>query len=142
MADQAQAKVDEMYADFNRQREAFAEASRDIATGTFTVTAKRRAFQVTVDGQGNLTEIKFLTGAYRTMPGAELGSLLLETITAARRQAVDAGIAHFERLMPAQLPLTEILGGSFDGDKMFADALRAIDELRAAGPDAGEKDHA
>ncbi|MEW2445725.1 YbaB/EbfC family nucleoid-associated protein [Micromonospora marina] len=120
-----------MYADVVQQREVFASAAESVAAGAFTATGKRRAVQVTVDGQGNLTEIKFPTSAYRTMAGGELGTLLLETITTARRQAIDAGIAQFAQLMPANLPLADILGGSVDVDAMLAEAARAMEEARA-----------
>jgi DNA-binding protein YbaB len=141
MTDPGQARVDQMFAEFAQQRDALTEAAREIAQGSFTVTAKKRAFSVTVDSNAELTEIKFLTGAYRSMARAELAGQLVEAIGEARRQAIAAGLARFQGLVPPELPLADIMSGSFDVESMLADALNALEEpTTATGATEGDRD--
>jgi hypothetical protein len=65
------------------------------------------------------------------MAAAELGRLLVETIETARERALARAVAHFETLMPAGMPVLDLLtgasgdtGGPSGLDEMVRVALR------------------
>lgn len=127
--------VEQAYAELARQRTALADIQQELASAQTTVTAKNRAVAVTVDSRGAVATIKFPTGAYRSMAAAELGQLLVETIGAARDQAVARTVERFQALLPAGMPTFDLLTGSldpFDGlpdvDEMVRTTLRAADD--------------
>jgi hypothetical protein len=80
---------------------------------------------VTVDSRGAVTGIKFLTGRYRSMPGAELAQLLVDTIEAARSDAMAATTERFRAFLPPGTPLLDMVNGTVDFDGMVRRALRA-----------------
>lgn len=129
MSNPLQDKIDQALADFERSQTAIESIREDLADSTTTVTAKNRAVEVTVDGQGEITEIKFPTKKYRTMAPAELGSLLVETLADARQQAVQRATNLMRTAMPNSRPLLDALGGD------SADIDTLIEDLgRMAGP--------
>src|ERR671924_397776 len=114
MSNPLQDKIDQALADFERSREAITAIQDELADSTTTVTAKNRAVQITVDGHGEVTEITFPTKAYRRMAPAELGSLLVETLSEAREEAVERATNLVRTSLPNSAPLFETLGGSTD----------------------------
>jgi DNA-binding protein YbaB len=131
-----QNQVEQAYARLQRQQQAINDIQASLQTAYSTVTSKNRAVAVTVNSKGVVTGIKFPTSAHRSMPGAELGSLLVETIEKARAQALATTVAAFESMLPAGLPMLELLtedpaaesGGRFNVDQLVAEALRTAGE--------------
>ncbi|MGH3664208.1 MAG: YbaB/EbfC family nucleoid-associated protein [Micromonosporaceae bacterium] len=123
MSNPLQDRIDQVMADFERSQTAIDSIREELADSTTTVTAKNRAVEVTVDGQGEVTEITFPTKKYRSMAPAELGSLLVETLADARQQAVRRATTLMRTAMPNSGPLLEALGG----DSGEIDAL--VEEL-------------
>ncbi|MDP9792688.1 DNA-binding protein YbaB [Catenuloplanes nepalensis] len=127
-------QVEAAYAELSRQRAALAEVQTGLASTTSTVTSRNRAVSVTVDSRGAVTEIRFPTGAQRSMASAELGALLVETIEAARSEAMHRTVAAFDGLLPEGLPVAELLLGSGPGDDPVPDLSTLITEaLRGTG---------
>jgi DNA-binding protein YbaB len=131
-------EVEQALADFERQKAAIGEIGASLAGAYSTVTAKNRAVAVTVDSQGVVTDVKFPTSAYRSMSGAELGDLLVGTIESARRKALAKTAAAFESVLPAGMPMLDLLTGG-DGtagrmplDKLLAEVIRG-DEPGGSG---------
>lgn len=136
MSTPLQNQVEQAYARLQRQQQAIGDIQASLQTVYRTVTSKNRAVAVTVNSSGVVTAIKFPTSAQRTMPGAELGQLLVETIEKARTAVLAATVAAFESMLPAGLPMLELLtedpaadsGGRFNLDRLVAEALRTAGE--------------
>ncbi|HYY88409.1 MAG TPA: YbaB/EbfC family nucleoid-associated protein [Chloroflexota bacterium] len=135
MSDPLQDKIEQAFADFERTQAAITTIQDELAEGATTVTSKNRAVQVTVDGHGDVSEIKFPTKAYRTMAPAELGSLLVTTLSEARRQAVEHATNLMRTTLPDTAPLLRALGGSDDFETVMEDlAQMAASPSQTAEP--------
>jgi DNA-binding protein YbaB len=138
MSSPLQNKIEQAYAEFEQQKVAISGFEREVAAAQTTVTAKNRAVSVTVDGRGDLVEIKFPTNLYRTMAPAELGSLLVETTKTARDQARESAADMFRGLVPAGVPVLDMLNGSVDFDEMMREAMRVVNESLPGMTRSGE----
>lgn len=77
-------------------RSSTAELQARLTDTVLTTTARNRMFTVTTDAAGTLQQITFTGDAYRSLPPAELASLLVDTIGAAldaARQEMEASVA-------------------------------------------------
>jgi len=128
MTSPLQDRIDQAYAELQEQKLAVTEFERKIETAATTVTAKNRGLSVTVDGRGDLVEVKFLTKSYRTMAPTELGQLLVETIGAACTQAREEAASMFQEMLPAGMPLLDAFKGAVDADEMIREAMRTVTE--------------
>ncbi|WP_243791925.1 YbaB/EbfC family nucleoid-associated protein [Saccharopolyspora gloriosae] len=94
------------FPDLNRAIEAFEEKQRNLEefgkkldeTST-SVDSQKRILTVTMDGHGEIADLKFNNTAYRTMPPTELAAVLLETI----RKARDKSLSHMQEIMGEDL---------------------------------------
>ncbi|MFD0584820.1 YbaB/EbfC family nucleoid-associated protein [Dactylosporangium darangshiense] len=117
-----------MYAEIQQQKVAISDFERHIAEAQTTVTAKNRAVSVTVDGRGELVDMKFPTNSYRTMAPAEFAQLLVETVGTARDQARNSAAALLQNLLPGRLPIADMLRGPVNFDSMMADVMKDLNE--------------
>ncbi|MGW7414143.1 YbaB/EbfC family nucleoid-associated protein [Streptomyces sp. NPDC054863] len=99
-------------AEFEETRAKLRDAGAAAARISATVTAKDRSVEATVGAQGELTQLRFPTARYRTMPPAQLADVLLATISAARAQAA-------EQLADVYRPFGPIPGMSADAEGGF-----------------------
>ncbi|MFG1654269.1 YbaB/EbfC family nucleoid-associated protein [Micromonospora sp. NPDC049275] len=118
-------RVQKAYEDLERARNAVGDVERSMNSSETTVTSKNRAITVRLDGRGELTEIKFMNNAYRTMAPAELAALLVETITTARRQARETMAGLLQSVLPAGMPVLDMLTKPLNLD----DVMRQADDL-------------
>ncbi len=132
-------KFEQAYAEFAKQQSGVSEFERKLAEASTTVTAKNRAVIVTVDGQGDLTELKFPTNAYRTMAPAELSSLLVETIKSAREQARESASELLHAHLPAGGLAFDMLDNPVDFDEILTEAVRAAGRMFPDAPQATER---
>jgi hypothetical protein len=118
-------RVEEALAQLRRDQEEIRRVSERAANATgATAAAKDRSLSVAVDSQGALTGITFHGQKFRKMAPAELASLIVETARAARTEATAAMVELFQPLFPGGFDLSEMMGGTFDLDAMFDDAVR------------------
>lgn len=83
------------------QQTKLADFQRKIAETTTVVDSRNKMLTVTLDGNGELRDLKFNTTGYRSMAAAELSAVILETLQKARGQSLetmqevmdDAGVA-------------------------------------------------
>lgn len=129
MSNPLQDKIEQAFADLEHSQAAITAIQDELAAGSTTVTSKNRAVEVTVDGHGAVTEIKFPTKAYRTMAPAELGSLLVETLGEARRESEEAATNLMRTTLPDSGPLLAAFGGSTDFDTVLEELTTQL-----AGP--------
>ncbi|MEN8651635.1 YbaB/EbfC family nucleoid-associated protein [Streptomyces sp. 21So2-11] len=99
----------EALAEFEETRAKLSEAGAAAARISATVMSKDRSVEATVGAQGQLTNLRFPSTQYRTMPPAQLASVLMATIGAARTQAT-------EQLMDVYRPFGPIPGMSPTGE--------------------------
>ncbi|AUY53477.1 YbaB/EbfC family nucleoid-associated protein [Streptomyces sp. CB01881] len=107
-------QIEDLLAQYERQREEAAETRRRIAATTATATDPRQAVKVTVGAQGELTAVEFPTGAYRRMAPKELADLLLATAGQARAQALEAVTTVVTDGLPPGVSLGDLLQGRVD----------------------------
>jgi len=104
--------------------------------------SKSRIISAMVDGRGEVTELKFYTQAWRTMPPGELSKVILQTISDARAAAQRQLSSSISDLVPEGLDLSEMLTGRVKWAEALSSAPRLpriIEELLAA-PEAGRAD--
>lgn len=127
-------QVEQAFAELERKRAALARVQRDLANTSTTATSKNRAVSVTVNSRGDITELKFVTGAYRAMAPTELAQLIVDTIAAARTESMTNSAQMFRDLLPENTPLLDMLDGKVDLDSLFDRAVRQAQEpLPGAG---------
>lgn len=142
MTDYAQ-MLDELTAEYRRQRERSGELHRQLKEITGTASAPRNVVKVSVGAQGEVRDIQFPTGAYKRMAPAELTSALLTTIAEAKEKA----LVKVRELMEPELPKGSKFLDIFTGKAEMPDVLpeeprvpdAVVDYLthgRPGGPDA------
>ncbi|MFI6763369.1 YbaB/EbfC family nucleoid-associated protein [Micromonospora sp. NPDC050417] len=127
-------RFEQAFTEFEEQKVALSDFERKLAESSKTVTAKNRAVSVTVDGQGDLMELKFPTNAYRTMAPAELSSLLVETIREAREQARASTTEMLETYLPGGMASFDMLNNPIDFEEILGEALRTADRMFSGMP--------
>ncbi|MEV4759973.1 YbaB/EbfC family nucleoid-associated protein [Micromonospora sp. NPDC049559] len=120
--------LEQTFAAFEEQKRVVTEFEEMVAESQTTVTAKNRTLVVTVDGRGDLTDVKFPTSSYRKMAPAELSSLLVETITSARNQARASMNEFLETLLPSGMA-ADFLQNAVDVDEILNEAVSAANEM-------------
>ncbi|SNY69848.1 YbaB/EbfC family nucleoid-associated protein [Paractinoplanes atraurantiacus] len=127
-------RLEEMMAELERHKAAIGDLQNGLASSETNVTSKSRAITVTVDGQGELTGIRFVTNAYRSMAPAELASLIVETVREAREKSRAHAVQLFSQVMPSGIPIMEMLNGPVDFDSAMADIQQAFRDAESDRP--------
>lgn len=122
-------EIERAYAELDESQQAIAQVQHDMTGKRITVTSKNRAITVVTDAQGEVTDIKFNSRGYRSMPTAELSALLVETVGEARRQALAELASMFSAVLPQSTPILDLLNGTVDIDEMVREAMRQIPDL-------------
>jgi DNA-binding protein YbaB len=112
-------RIERAYAQFEEQRKALSQMQGRVAAVRRTVIPKSRVVSVTVDGGGEIVEIKFPTKAYRTMASAEFAQVLMDAVGEARALAREAATAELQALLPAGMPVLDALTRPVDIDELF-----------------------
>jgi DNA-binding protein YbaB len=133
MTSSFQDQIERQQEQLRRAQADMAEVHHRLAAVQATATSKNREITVTVDSRGELVDIKFRTRAYRSMAGAELSKLLRDTIAAARRDAKDAVMDEFAKVLP-DMPIRELMTGDMD----FGTLMRQRIDLPSDSPEEGE----
>jgi DNA-binding protein YbaB len=114
---------------------------QQLQESTYSATDRNRALTVEVNSTGELTDVRFISNAYRKMAPAELGRLLVDTTRDARAKALASMLTGLTGLMPAGLPIEQILTGDTPLDEIVAakdlrHALLVLGHTRGAGGQA------
>lgn len=117
-------RVEMLREEYERQRARMSEVERKLGEVSATVVSKRREVSVTVGSQGEITELKFPTSAYRRLSPTELSGLLMRTIGEARTKFVEQTVELMAPHLPAQLRIEDLLSGSVDGEAVFGGGVR------------------
>ncbi|MGW2778012.1 YbaB/EbfC family nucleoid-associated protein [Streptomyces olivaceoviridis] len=123
-------EIEQLLADYRKEREEAEENRRRINAVTATATSRRREVKVTVSARGEVSEIDFPTGAFRRMTPKELGELIRTTISEARAQALQ----QVDELPMGQLLFglkpSELLTGDVDMSSILPEHPQTSDLVR------------
>ena len=106
--------VEQLFEDYQRQRSRMADLSKQLQEISATATSPRREVAVTVQHQGGISDLKFLSGAYKRMAPADLAELILATVAEARKRAGDAAAELLAPMLPSSMNAREIVSGKLD----------------------------
>lgn len=96
---------------YQDKRQGLVEMRTKLAAVTATAKAPRQAVVVTVNGQGQVTDLKFPTDAYKRMAPAELASTITKTINDARDQARRQSADLLSPVLPPGVSVDAIVKG-------------------------------
>src|SRR5438093_3702772 len=77
----------DVLAHLDKQRDDLVRLHESMGETTGTVRSRRKQVSATVDGHGELIDLKFHGQSYKTMEPADLAKLVMETIREARDEA-------------------------------------------------------
>lgn len=128
-------------AEMEQTVERLTELQQQLQESTYSATDRNRAVTVDVNSTGELTDVRFISSAYRKMAPAELGRLLVDTTRQARAKALESVLAGLTGLLPSGLPLEQILAGDTPLDELVAASMAEYEKsvpglLRDAGGSA------
>ncbi|MFI7024257.1 YbaB/EbfC family nucleoid-associated protein [Micromonospora sp. NPDC049900] len=123
-----QDQIEQAYAELAASQAAIADVQSRLDGSETSVTSKNRVITVTVNSRGDLVDIRFLSRSYRSMPSAELATLLVDTVGAARQQAQAAVAAAFAAVLPPGMPVLDMINGEADFESMMRDAIRLVND--------------
>jgi DNA-binding protein YbaB len=106
--------AEDAVSDYRRRRDDVAGLQQKLGSVSSTVKSPRQVVSVTVGGQGEITEIKFPTGAYKNMTPTELSSVILKTIQDARAKAIEQVAELLGSVLPPGFSAKEVLSGKAD----------------------------
>ncbi|HUQ54865.1 YbaB/EbfC family nucleoid-associated protein [Lentzea sp.] len=107
--------------EFRRKREDLRDVQAKMAGISVSVTAPRRVVEVTVGRNGDVTDVSFPSGAYKSMVPSELAKVVLETVRNAQEKAREELAQLMEPMMPAGFAVRDLLAGKADLDAMLPD---------------------
>ncbi|WP_051385568.1 YbaB/EbfC family nucleoid-associated protein [Actinokineospora inagensis] len=87
-------------AELREQQGLIAAALRRSAEVTTVVTSTDRVVEATVDGQGQLVEVRFISKRWRSMPPAQLCARVVEAVTKAQRESAVTTQGIFADVLP------------------------------------------
>jgi len=120
------AGLEQIMNEFAESKKTITDLHRSTVAETVTATSKNRAISVTVDGRGEVVGMKFHNRAYRTMAPAQLAALLIETISEARHAHQEAVGQALAAILPASVPVMDLLRSDFDAERMMEDGVAAV----------------
>jgi DNA-binding protein YbaB len=139
MAEQFESALKEIMAEYEQARKDITQLQRAVESAAGSARSKNRMISATVDGRGEVTEVKFHGQNWRSMAPGELGKLVVQTITAAREAAQKQMWSSISTLVPAGLDLSAAVAGRLDWSAMTPEAVelpQVIQDFLAAQPPA------
>ncbi|WP_406634973.1 YbaB/EbfC family nucleoid-associated protein [Amycolatopsis sp. WGS_07] len=128
MSSQHEKMLEDAMSAYQRQRDHFAETRREVETATSTVTSARREVTATVGRTGELTELSFPTSAYKRMAPAELASVIVQTVSAAREKSIAAAAELMSPMLPPGISAQDLMSGKADVNALFSARVPGFDE--------------
>ncbi|WP_328605152.1 YbaB/EbfC family nucleoid-associated protein [Amycolatopsis sp. NBC_00345] len=113
---------------YQRQRERLTETKERMESLTSTATSARREVTATVGRTGELTELSFPTSAYKRMAPAELASVIVRTISEARRASIAASAEELAPMLPPGFSAQDMMSGQVDVRALIAARVPGLEE--------------
>ncbi|MBB4687600.1 YbaB/EbfC family nucleoid-associated protein [Amycolatopsis jiangsuensis] len=128
MSSQYEKMLEDAMGAYQRQREHFDETRNEVDTATSSATSARREVTATVGRTGELTELSFPTGAYKRMAPAELASVIVQTVAAAREKSVAAAAELMAPMLPPGISAEDLMSGKVDVNALFSARVPGFEE--------------
>lgn len=133
MSPQPHESFQEALDELRRSQERLRSLRGELQSKATKVTSKDGMVTVTLDGRSEVTSIAFNTAKFRRMAPAELGAVLVETISRARGEGRARVIDAYRSMFPNGMDLDAVMAGKFNVDKIFDDAERRGRAIMADG---------
>lgn len=130
-------RIAEAKAELEAVQAGVAKAQAEMRQVSVTLRSKDRAVEVTVGPQGELTDLKFLDGKYRTMGAGELAADVVETVTKARAQISRQVMELFAPFTRPSSSVPELSGVDVDWKKLLGPGIFDDEGETKAGDKAG-----
>ncbi|MFK4104975.1 YbaB/EbfC family nucleoid-associated protein [Streptomyces sp. NPDC019531] len=121
--------IEELLGAYRRERAQVGELQRRMREVKASATAPRQALKVTVNSQGEVTELEFPTGAYKRMAPVELSQMLITTIQKARSTAMADVAEVLSGHLPAGMSASDLLQGKADLGGLLPETPPMADEV-------------
>jgi DNA-binding protein YbaB len=118
-------EIEQLLAQYQRQRSQLGEFQQAVEAISGTATAANRAVRATVNAHGELTDLAFLTKAYRTMPPTELAVAIRRTVEQARTEATRSMREVLKRFLGDHSGMIDLSAGVDNGFTDWASMLPA-----------------
>ncbi|MEV0263953.1 YbaB/EbfC family nucleoid-associated protein [Streptomyces sp. NPDC050617] len=119
-----QEQLEAAMADLANHTQRIQELQKNLAETRTSVTSRDRMVTVTLTARGEIAELKFNTEDYRSMPRAQLATVLTTTLNEARAKMTSQVSSQVRPLMGEQTQLAEGMFGGHSMDELLA-PLRA-----------------
>ena len=126
------AQFEEMLAEYQKARTSMEEVQERMRSASATVKSDNKMISVSVDAQGEITDLVFHTKAYRTMAPAELAKVLLAAIAKARAAVMEQLRDATAPFLPAGTSFDDIRQGKFDYGSILPEQPFSLDEMSPA----------
>ena len=126
------AQFEEMLAEYQKARTSMEEVQERMRSANATVKSDNKMISVSVDAQGEITDLVFHTKAYRTMAPAELAKVLLAAIAKARAAVMEQLRDATAPFLPAGTSFDDIRQGKFDYGSILPEQPFSLDEMSPA----------
>lgn len=114
-----------------------AEFQRKIAETSTVVDSPKKMLTVTLDGNGELQDLRFNTTGYRSMAPAELAATITETLQKARSQSLQTMQAHMDDAgMPGNVGVRDLTSADTDFSAVLGKIMEPSMELMRRTGDA------
>lgn len=132
-------KLAKATADLEETQKAAARAQQQLSAASATARSGDGSVEVVVNAQGQLGEVKFLNGKYRTMGAAQLSAAVLEATRQAHAQMARLVMDTFKPLADrTQEGRPAIEGMDIDWDRIFGPLVSTIERGTTARRKAGD----
>ncbi|MGA5444912.1 YbaB/EbfC family nucleoid-associated protein [Streptomyces griseoincarnatus] len=121
-------RLAEATAQLETVQSAAADAERQLSAFTSSAFSPDGSVEVSVGGQGEVTEVKFLDGKYRSMSASQLSEAVLGTIQEARSHHSRMVRDLFEPLTRPSAVMPELPGMELDWDRILGPAAHVLPE--------------
>jgi hypothetical protein len=110
------ARMEGLFAEFERQRGNLNELQRKMREISETATSPRREVTVTVGQNGVITDIQFPSGAFRRMAPGELSAVLMATYGDAKEKVMARSAEMLQPLLPDGTDAGALVRGTAGSD--------------------------
>ncbi|MEU9386040.1 YbaB/EbfC family nucleoid-associated protein [Streptomyces sp. NPDC048279] len=127
MKDDMAQRIAQARADLEATREAVMRAEQELRTASTRVLSRDRAVEVTVGPQGELSDLRFLDGKYRTMGASELAATILDAVGQGRAQMAHRVMDTFGPLTTRHQATDEFRGMDIEWNQLFGPLIAATE---------------
>ncbi|MEW1550896.1 YbaB/EbfC family nucleoid-associated protein [Streptomyces tsukubensis] len=139
MNEPIQERLAKAVAGLERTRQAVAAAEERLRGADITVRSGDRSVEVTVNAQGQLVDVRFLDGRYRTMGAPQLTAAVLEAARQAQAEMARTVLDTFRPLSETVGGRPHIEGSGVDWGDVFGPLLDTVERGSAGRGGASDR---